>query len=96
MAEIKTERNFNNMTTRVVADFGAENDVHQLLVAIRERIVKALVDKFVSEHGEEVLASIDLEAVKKKTNDRVTTAALKVLANDSEDQYDKYSSDRYI
>jgi len=47
--------------------------------AVKDRIVIKLVDKFVEAHGEEILASIDLETIKKKTNDKVVVSALKEL-----------------
>ena len=79
MSKIETYNNPLNKLTTVTAEFGDERDINDLMDAVKDRIVIKLVDKFVEAHGEEILASIDLETIKKKTNDKVVVSALKEL-----------------
>lgn len=79
MGKVEATQNPLNRLTTVTAEFGDERDFNQVIEAVRDRIVIKLVDKFVEQHGEEILAQIDLEAIKAKTNEKVTVAALKEL-----------------
>lgn len=79
MSNLEMEASPHRRTTTVTAEFGNESDIQAILEAIKERIVIALVDKFVEKWGDGILAEIDLETIKKKTSEKVTVAALKEL-----------------
>lgn len=79
MSKVEVSNNPMRMLTEVRAEFGDERDVYLLIEAVREQVVVKLVDKFVKLHGDEVLAQIDLETIKVKTNEKVTVAALREL-----------------
>lgn len=81
MSNVEIKKEIGSMLTTVKASFGDERDTQAIIEAIRDKIVNKLVDKFVEEHGDEVLAALDLETIKKKTNEKVTIQALKELVN---------------
>lgn len=51
--------------------------------AIEARIVAKIADKFVEEHGDELIASIDMSKLGKQINGKILGAALRQLASDN-------------
>ena len=47
--------------------------------ALNREVLVLMAKKYVEEHGEEIIASIDLETIKKKTTDKIVVQALKEL-----------------
>lgn len=82
MSEVRTRKSVENRSVFIEAEFGDELLETQLLQAVEERVVKRLVDMYLDAYGDEILATIDLESVKKKTNEKVTVQALKELVKD--------------
>lgn len=81
MSNVEISKEAGQLLTTVKASFGSERDAQEIIEVIREKIINRLVDKFVEQHGDEVLSAIDLEAIKKKTNEKVTVQALRGLVS---------------
>jgi len=79
MSEGRTRTDHMTKSIFIEAEFGGELEMHQLLEAVREKVVNKLVSMYVEAFGDEIIASIDLETVKKKTNEQVTVKAIKEL-----------------
>lgn len=79
MSEARIRKDVPSKSIFVEAEFGSEKDSYAIIEGVKTQIVNKLVAKYVEEFGDEIIASIDLETIKKKTNDTVTVEAIKNL-----------------
>jgi len=77
MSDARTRNDPMTKTVFVEAEFGGELEMRQLIEAVRGNVVKKIVSLYVDAYADEIIASIDLETIKKKTNEQVTIGAIK-------------------
>lgn len=82
MSEARTRTDLKTKTIFVEAEFGGENDMRAILEGVKTQIVDKIVSMYVDTFAEEIITSIDLETIKKKTNEAVTVEAIKKLISD--------------
>lgn len=79
---IGMRNNHDSNTVTVEATIARDGEAFR--EALGNEIIKQFAKKYLDEHAEEILAAIDLEAIKKKTSDKVAVEALRSLAKGSE------------
>lgn len=80
MAKLRFQREPLSNNIRIEAEINHSDDAGRIMDAIKERVVNRLADKYVEAYGDEILSSLDLAAIKAKTNETVTIKALKELS----------------
>lgn len=79
MSEARTRTDLHTKSIFVEAEFGGEGDMQSIIEGVSVQVVDKIVSMYVDAFGGEIIASIDLETIKKKTNDTVTVEAIKNL-----------------
>ena len=77
MSNARVLNDVMNKSIKVEAEFGGEQDARAVMEAVKVKIVDRLVNMYVDAFADEIIASIDLETIKKKTNEEVTKRAIK-------------------